>query len=55
LSLREGSKHSGRVAKLREASALHHLAVDEDDDAVNLAHRAQSMGNDDPRYIEVSK
>src|SRR5262249_43472155 len=48
----EVREHARRVAELGEAAGLHHLAFDQDDDAVGLADRAQPMRDDDPGDVE---
>jgi len=55
LPLSEGREHSGRIAKLCKGSGLRDLAVDEDDDAIGLAHGAQPMRDDDTRYIQIAE
>src|SRR5438477_10169246 len=55
LALREGGKRSRRAAELRIASGLHHLAVDQHDDAIGLTHGREPVRNDDPGHIEVAE
>jgi hypothetical protein len=55
LPLGKGREYSGSVAKLGKGSGLCDLAVDQHDNAIRLAHRAQPMRDDNPRYIEVAE